>query len=102
MLIVVNCLQLQWRIAGGNYIRRLQLDHNYDNNGVRCPVSQFIYQLETRARMASYSSKHMQLAYSKSADELGEAVAEQAAAATTDLPLPAYHLLLLCLCHACT
>ena len=45
--------------------------------------------------------QHMQLAYSKSADELGEAVAEQAAAAT-DLPLPAYHLLLLCLCHACT
>ena len=65
MLIVVNCLQLQWRIAGGNYIRRLQLDHNYDNNGVRCPVSPFIYELETRARMASYSSKHMQLAYSK-------------------------------------
>ena len=75
MLIVVNCLQLQWRIAGGNYIRRLQLDHNFDNNAlivvnflqlrVRCPVSQFIYQLETRARMASYSSKHMQLAYSK-------------------------------------
>ena len=36
MLIVVNCLQLQWRIAGGNYIRRLQLDHNSDNNCVNC------------------------------------------------------------------
>ena len=49
---------------------------------------------------------HIQAAYAaslfESADELGEAVAEQAAAATTDLPLPAYHLLLLCLCHACT
>ena len=41
--------------------------------------------------------RHMWLAYSKSADELGEAVAEQSVAATTDLPLPAYHLLLLCL-----